>query len=453
MNDIVIIGAGISGLAAAWELEKRGVQPLILEQTRRAGGVILTERAEGFVVDGGPDSLLVQKPAGVELCRELGLGERLFPTLMPRTAFVLKRGRLVALPDASFLGLPTRIGPFVRSELFSPGGKLRMATEFLRFRGLDADESIGHFIGRRFGGEAVDYLAEPLLAGIHAGDVNQLSIRSLFPRLVDLERTHGSVLRGLSSAPPHAPSAQGAFVSLPTGIAELPEALANALGPDVFQYNTCVRQISGRGPYKLTLDTDEAIYARVVIVAIPAWSAAQMLASLDTTLGLRCADIPYASTATVAFGLRQDQVRHPLRGTGFVVPRRERKLLMAGTWVSSKWPKRAPEGQVLLRAFIGGATDPTALHRNDLDLARMAFQELAALLGISGDPSLVRLFRWVRATPQYTVGHADRVRAIEERLARFPGVFVTGSGYRGTGIPDCIADARATAAKAAAAVY
>jgi oxygen-dependent protoporphyrinogen oxidase len=448
-NNVVIIGAGISGLAAAWELKKRGLRPLILERSGRAGGVIVTDRTEGFVIDGGPDSLLVQKPAAVDLCRELGLGDRLFPTLPPRTAFVLKRGQLVPLPEASFLGLPTRLGPFVKSRLFSPVGKLRMATEVLRARRAPADESIAQFIGRRFGREAVDYLAEPLLAGIHAGDVTQLSMRSLFPRLVALEQSHGSILRALSATPAHAPSAQGAFVSLPGGIAELPEALVKALGPDVFRFHAHVRQISGRGPYKLTLDTDEAIHARVVIVTAPAWSAAQMLASLDTTLGMRCADIPYASTATVAFGLRREQIRHPLQGSGFVVPRRERRLLMAGTWVSSKWPQRAPEGHVLLRAFIGGATDPGALNRNDLDLARLAFQELSALLGITDDPMLVRLFRWVRATPQYTVGHAARIAVIEERLARYPGMFVTGSGYRGTGIPDCIADAQATAAAAA----
>jgi protoporphyrinogen/coproporphyrinogen III oxidase len=452
VNKIVVIGAGISGLAAAWELKQRGLEPLVLERSGRAGGVILTERVEGFVIDGGPDSLLVQKPAAVDLCRELGLGDRLFPTLPPRTAFVLKRGRLVPLPEASFLGLPTRMRPFVQTRLFSLGAKLRMATELLRMRGADADESIASFIGRRFGREAVDYLAEPLLAGIHAGDVDQLSVRSLFPRLVALEQTHGSILRGLFNGPTHTGSTQGAFVSLPKGIGELPEALANALGADVFRYHTAVRQISGRGPYKLTLDTDEAIYASTVIVTIPAWSAAQMLASLDTELAMRCADIPYASTATVAFGLRRAQVNHPLQGTGFVVPRRDRQLLMAGTWVSSKWPHRAPDGHVLLRAFIGGATDPSALHRNDDELARLAFQELAALLQITGDPSLIRVFRWIRATPQYTVGHAARVGVIDERLARFPGMFVTGSGYRGTGIPDCIADARATAAQAALAV-
>jgi len=452
LNSVVIIGAGISGLAAAWELKKRGLEPLILERNHRAGGVILTERIGGFVIDGGPDSLLVQKPAAIELCRELGLGDRLFPTLLPRTAFVLKRGRLIPLPEASVLGLPTRVRPFVGSPLFSLRGKIRMATELLRARGTDTDESIAQFIGRRFGREAVEYLAEPLLAGIHAGDVDQLSVRSLFPRLAALERTHGSVLRGLSATPPQSGSTPGAFVSLPGGIAELPEALARALGPGAFRYNSCVRQISGNGPYKLTLDTDEALYARVVIVTVPAWSAAPMLASLDTALGLSCADIPYASTVTVAFGLRRDQIRHPLKGTGFVVPRRDRKLLMAGTWVSSKWPHRAPEGHVLLRAFIGGATNPTALHRNDDDLAGLALDELSRLLGIEGDPALVRVFRWIRATPQYTVGHAERIAAIDGRLAGFAGMFVTGSGYRGTGIPDCVADARATAAKAAALI-
>ena len=450
MTDVVIIGAGIAGLAAAWELKKRGLQPLVLEQSGRAGGVITTERVDGFVIDGGPDSLLVQKPAAIELCRELGLGDRLFPTNPPRTAFVVRNGRLIELPEASFLGLPTKIGPFIKSSLFSSAGKLRMATEVLRPRGGDRDESIGSFIGRRFGREAVDYLAEPLLAGIHAGDVNRLSIHSLFPRLVALERSHGSVLRGLSAAMAKAPrSSSGAFVSLPRGIAELPEALVTALGPEVVRYNTRVMQISGASPYKLTLDTDASIYAARVIVTVPAWAAASMFNSIDTTLARLCAEIPYASTATTAFALQRDQIAHPLNGTGFVVPRVERKALMAGTWVSSKWPHRAPEGQALLRGFLGGATDPHVLDRSDDALAKIAFDELKVMLGISGIPSLVRVFRWPRATPQYVVGHAERITRIEERLAMRRGLFVCGSAYRGTGIPDCISDARATAAAAA----
>jgi oxygen-dependent protoporphyrinogen oxidase len=451
MNDVVIIGAGISGLAAAWELKRRGLQPLVVEQSGRAGGVIVTDRIEGFVIDGGPDSILVQKPAAVELCRELGIADRLFPTMPPRTAYVVRDGRLTPLPEASFLGIPTNIGAFITSGLFSVRGKLRMASELVRPArpAGQGDESIGSFIRRRFGREAVDYLAEPLLAGIHAGDVDQLSIQSLFPRLVALEQSHGSVLRGLSRAIAHTPrSSSGAFVSLPTGIAELPEALLRALGPDVVRYNTRVVQISGGSPYKLTLDTDAAIYTQRVIVTVPGWAAASMFNSLDTTLARLCADIPYASTATVFFGLKRDRIAHPLRGTGFVVPRVERKALMAGTWVTSKWPHRAPEGYALLRCFLGGATNPAILDQGDDSLAALAFSELRTLLGITGEPLLTRVYRWSRATPQYHVGHADRIAQIEQRLAALPNLYVTGSAYRGTGLPDCIADGRATAAAA-----
>lgn len=446
-RDVVIIGAGVAGLAAAWELRRRGIDPLILEQGSRAGGVVHTERTDGFVIDGGPDALLVQKPAAVELCAELGLRDRLFPTLLPRTAFVLRAGALVPLPEASVLGLPTRLAPFARSPLFSWAGKARMALELVRPPRAPADESIGAFVRRRFGHEAVEYVAEPLLAGIHAGDVDQLSIQSLFPRLVALEQEAGSVIRGLQAQPPASPD--GAFVSLPGGMGELTEALLARLGPERVCYHARVAQISGPGPYKVTLHTDAAIYARVVIVTAPAWAAASMLRSLDGGVSRLCADIPYASSATVVFALAREQVGHPMQGTGFVVPRKERKRLMAGTWVTSKWPRRAPDGQVLLRAFLGGARDPRVLECGDDQLAAMAFEELAALLDIRGEPSLTRVFRWPRATPQYVVGHAARVRQIDERLARWPGIFVTGSGYRGTGIPDCVADARATAARAA----
>jgi oxygen-dependent protoporphyrinogen oxidase len=448
MIDVAIIGAGISGLAAAWELKKRGAAPLILEQSGRPGGVIRTDRVDGFVIDAGPDSMLVQKPAAVDLCRELGLADRLIATTPPRTAFVVRNGQLIELPEASFLGLPTRLGPFVKSALFSWPGKVRMATEVARPRAQRRDESISSFIARRFGREAVDYLAEPLLAGIHVGDVNELSIHALFPRLVALEQSHGSVLRGLSSTMARAPaSSKGAFVSLPTGIAELPETLAAALGPDTFRYQTRVVQISGASPYKLTLDTDASIYAERVIVTVPAWAASSMFASVDAPLARLCADIPYASSATIFFGLKREQIAHPMNGSGFVVPRIERKALLAGTWVTSKWAARAPEGYALLRGFVGGATNPDILERSDDTLAKIAFDELKERLGITARPLWTRVYRWPRATPQYTVGHLDRVRRIEERLAAFPGLFVTGSAYRGTGLPDCIADARAVAVR------
>lgn len=450
MRDVVIIGAGIAGLSAAWELRTRGQAPLIVEASPRAGGVIRTDRVDGFVIDAGPDSILVHKSAGLDLCRELGLAERLHPTLPPRTAFVLKHGRLVPLPESSFLGLPTRVKPFLTTRLFSWRAKLRMALETLTpARHAAGDESIGQFMRRRFGDEAVTFLAEPLLAGIHAGDVEQLSIGALFPALVDAERTRGSVLRALF-ATRRPTSAQGAFVSFPGGTIELVNRLADALDEGAIYYNAGVESIGGRAPFALALTTGETIETKAVIVTAPAWAAASILRGLDAELSNLCASIPYASTATVAFGLARDQVAHPLRGTGFVVPRSEGRQVMAGTWVSSKWPHRAPDGHVLVRAFLGGAQITDLLSKSDDELAAIAFGELASILDIAGAPVLTRVFRWPRATPQYHVGHLDTVRRIDERLAHLPGLFVCGSGYRGTGIPDCIADARASAARASA---
>jgi protoporphyrinogen/coproporphyrinogen III oxidase len=449
MQAAIIVGAGIAGLAAAYESRRRGVQPLVLEASGRAGGVIGTEHVDGFVIDPGPDSILVQKPAAVALCRELGIADRLVSTLPPRTAFVLRSGRLVTLPDASFLGLPTRLGSLLSTRLFSWPAKLRMGLELLRpARQDESDESIGHFMRRRFGDEAVRYLAEPLLAGIHAGDVEQLSVHALFPRLAEAERSHGSVLRTLF-ATRRPPSTQGAFVSFREGLGEIVTALVAALGAGTIRYDAPVARISGRGPFAVELESGETLEARRVIVAIPAWGAAPLLDAIDAPLAEACREIPYASSATVFFGLRREQVRHDLHGTGFVVPRSEGRGLMAGTWISSKWPDRAPAGHVLMRAFVGGATNPAIVDRSDDELIAGAFDELASILGINGAPLLTRVYRWRRATPQYNVGHLDRVRRIDERLRAIPGLSVTGSGYRGTGLPDCIADGRAAAAAAA----
>ena len=446
--DVAIVGGGIAGLAAAYELRKRGVSVQILEAGPRPGGVIRTERIDRWVIDGGPDSMLVQKPAAVALCRELGLGDRLISTLTPRTAYVLRDGRLHPLAEGSFLGFPLRFGALARSSLFTLGGKLRLAGELLipGHRG-DEDESIGAFVRRRFGEEAVDYLAEPLLAGIHAGDVEQLSMRALFPRLIEAERQSGSVLRAFRAL--HVtPSPRGAFVSLPGGTGELVDALVATM-PGVVRSDTRVTELRRAGSVILESSAGR-IDARAVILAVPAYVAASLLRALDTTLAAFCDAVPYASTATVAFGYRRDQVAHPMEGTGFVVPRVERSALLAGTWVTSKWPGRAPDGHVLLRGFLGGGRDPQRLDDSDEELIETARDELGELLGISGEPVITRLFRWTRQSPQYEVGHLQRVAAIDDHLASLPGVFLTGSGFRAIGIPDCIADARATASRAAA---
>jgi oxygen-dependent protoporphyrinogen oxidase len=446
--DVAIVGGGIAGLAAAFDLQNRGLTVRVLEASDRAGGVIATERFDDWVIDCGPDSLLVQKPAAVTLCRELGIADRLVSTLTPRTAFVLRDGRLHAIAEGSFLGFPITFGALARSRLFSLAGKVRMASEVvLPRRTIDEDESIGAFVSRRFGREAVDYLADPLLAGIHAGDVDRLSIRALFPRLVDAERRSGSVIRALRALHVR-PSPQGAFVSLPGGTGELVDTLSKALAPGIVVTGARATSLQRTGAYAID-STAGRVQARSVVLAVPAYVAGSLMRPIDPGLGELCNEIPYASTATVAFGYRRDQVAHPLRGTGFVVPRTEGLALLAGTWVSSKWPGRAPDGHVLLRGFLGGGRDPRRLEASDAELVETAQRELTDLLEISEAPIFSRLYRWTRQSPQYEVGHLHRVISIERRLLALPGLFVTGSGFKAIGIPDCISDGRATAARAA----
>jgi protoporphyrinogen/coproporphyrinogen III oxidase len=446
--DVAVVGGGIAGLAAAYELQRRGLTTRVFEATTRPGGVILSDRFDGWVVDGGPDALLVQKPAAVALARELGLSDRLHPTLTPRTSYVLRDGRLYPIAEGSFLGFPLSAKALARSNLFTLAGKLRMALEVLvPKRTATGDESIGAFVRRRFGQEAADYLADPLLAGIHAGDKDRLSIQALFPRLVAAERESGSVIRAFRAL--HVkPSPQGAFVSLPGGIGELVDRLVAALAPETIVTSARITDVRRAGTFVLD-GPSGAIAAGAVILAVPAYAAAGLLRAIDTQVAGLCDMMPYASTATVAFGYRRDQIGHPLKGTGFVVPRIERNPLLAGTWVSSKWPHRAPDGHVLLRGFLGGGRDPHRLERPDQELIDTAREALEDLLDISGQPLFSRLYRWTRQSPQYEVGHLERVAQIERRLARVPGLYVAGSGFRAIGIPDCIADARATATKAA----
>lgn len=446
--DVAIVGGGITGLAAAYELQRRGVRTRVLEAAPRPGGVIVTERFDDWVVDGGPDSLLVQKPGAVALCRELGIADRLAATLLPRTAFVLRDGRLHPLVEGSFLGFPLSAGALAGSTLLTWAGKLRLASEMFVARGTSEDESIAAFVRRRFGEEAADYIAEPLLAGIHAGDADRLSIRALFPRLWEAERQGGSVLRSFRALRVRS-SPQGAFVSLPGGVGELVDALAGALTPGTLVTAARVGELRRARTYVVQTDGG-TVEAPVVVLCVPAYVAAHLLRGVDTTLAGLCDGVPYASSATVAFGYRRDQVRHSLRGSGFVVPRVERNPLLAATWVSSKWPGRAPEGHVLLRAFLGGGRDPHRLERDDEEIIDSARAALEQTLAIEGLPLFARLFRWPRQSPQYEVGHLERVAAIERRVGSLPGLFLAGSGFRAIGIPDCIADGRDTAARAAA---
>lgn len=448
--DVAVIGAGVSGLAAAYELRQRNRSFLAFERSSRAGGVVQTEHAGAFVLDAGPDALLVQKPAALALCRELGISDRLMPTKLPRTAYVLRKGVLHPLPPASILGFPTQVRPLLASQLFSFGAKLRMAAEVAIPRKREpGDESIAQFVRRRFGSEAVDAIAEPLLAGIHAGDVDRLSMRALFPRLVEAEARSGSVIRAFR-AHRGSESADGAFRSFPNGIGELIDGLMNAVTPQCVRLDSRVTRIDRhQGGYVVHVDGAPQVIARSVILAVPAFVAADLLQPVDEVLARHCQAIPYLDSATVAFAFPRENISHNLAGTGFVVPRTEGIRITAGAWITSKWPDRAPEGYALLRAFLGGARDPSVLEKSDAELTQMALGDLRNILGIRGEPTLTRVYRWKNASPQQNVGHGDLMARIDARLAGHPGLFVSAAGFRGVGIPDCIGDARATAALAA----
>jgi oxygen-dependent protoporphyrinogen oxidase len=459
VSQVIIVGGGIAGLSTAFELHRRGISFTLLEAGGRAGGVILSEQIDRFTIDAGPDSLLVQKPDGIRLCAELGLKEHLVATKRPRLAYIQRDGRLHPLPAASVLGIPTKWGPFIRTPLFSWPGKLRMGMELgIARRAGDDDESIGAFMERRFGTEAKEYLAEPLLAGIHAGDVDRLSLRALFPRFREVERTHGSLLRGfrkepLKRAPP--PDAAGlpdgddggVFRSLTGGLSGLIDALVRSLPAESIWLRTPATSLSHNGTGYRVASGAGALSAESVVLASPAFATARIVRAVNPTLAELCEQVPYASTATVALAFPRSAVAHPLNGSGFVVPRVERTGILAASWLSSKWPGRAPDDRVLMRTFVGGARDPKGFELEDRQLVALSIKALRPLLGISGEPLFTRVYRWERASAQHEVGHIGRLARIEDALARHPGLFITGSGFRGVGIPDCVADGRATASK------
>ena len=444
---IAIVGGGIAGLAAAYELASRGVPFQLFERSSRLGGIIRTEHVDGFVIEAGPDSFLAQKPAALELCHSLGLESQLISSTPPRTAFVLKRGRLHSLPSPSVLGIPATWRGIARYDLLGPAARVRLALEPLAPKlARPGDESVASFFRRRFGPATVPLVAEPLLGGIHAGDIESLSLSSLFPRFVEAERRHGSVLRAFRNAR-RTPPPDGLFRSLAGGMGDLVRALEDRMPAGSLHRDTPVESLVRNGEDWRVRAGGTLHTARAIVLACPAREAARLLQPLDGRASELCNQVPYVSTVSIALAWPRGAVRHPLRGSGFVVARRANPVrITACTWVSSKWSGRAPTGTVLLRAFAGGSHDPAVVDLDDRELVEMAVRDLSGLLGITGPPLLSRVYRWRDAGAQHNVGHIARVAEIEGRLARYRGLVVAGSGFRSVGIPDCIADGRAAAA-------
>ena len=443
--DVAVVGGGITGLTAAYEARRRGLSAVVLEAAPRPGGLVDTDHIDGFTIEAGPDSLLALKAAGVDLCRDLGLADDLQTVKPPRSAFVLKGRTLHPLPSPSLLGLPVGWRALLRYDLLAPAERIRLALEpFVPSRRSAEDESVASFFRRRFGRATVDLIAQPLLGGIHAGDVERLSMQRLFPRLVEIERTHGHVLDLRS--PAAARERKPVFVAPAAGMRSIVDALVDRLGDCIVAGAAVVglERTAADGWTIWTRGPDRPVKARAVVLAVPAYAAASILQSIDQDAARLSGEIQYASSAGVALAWRRADVAHPLAGPGFVVARKYSSVrITACTWVSSKWAHRAPDDAVLIRAFVGGAHDPGAVDLDDESIAGVVRRDLADVLGIAAAPILTRVYRGRRASVQHDIGQTERITAIEARLAAHPGLFVAGSGFRAVGIPDCIADARA----------
>jgi protoporphyrinogen/coproporphyrinogen III oxidase len=457
---LAVVGGGIAGLAAAHRAlelaRERGIdlELTLLEARDRLGGTIETERAAGFLVESGPDSFISEKPWALALCRRLGVEDRLVRTDdRHRRTFVWHRGRLHPLPDGFQLLAPTRMTPFLTSSLFSWPGKLRMALDLvLPRRTTGGDETLGAFVRRRLGREALERVAQPLVAGIYTADPDELSLGATMPRFLELERRERSVILALWRASQRAPMAgtSGArwslFVTFADGMSELVDALARTFPAGAVRLkqraNALERHLGG---WRLALGAGEALEADRVIVATESHAAARLLRYVDPQLGALLSEITYTSAATVSLGYRRADVPHPLDGFGFVVPHTEGRALLAGTFSSVKYPGRAPEGFVLLRAFLGGALGAQAIEDDDDRIASRARSELADALGVVAAPVLTRVHRHPASMPQYRLGHLDRVAAIEHKMAALPGLRLAGAAYRGVGISDCVHSGEAAA--------
>ena len=451
---LVVVGAGISGLAAAHRAVERAREqgrPLeltVLEGADRVGGTIQTEQRDGFLVEGGPDSFLSEKPWALALCQRIGLEERLVRTDDRfRRTFVVWGGRLHPLPEGFQLLAPTRLAPLLASRLFSWPGKLRMACDLVLPRGGDPDESLGAFVRRRLGREALERVAQPLVAGIYTADPDELSLSATMPRFLEMERRERSVILALWRAARKAPAqhagTSGArwslFVTLARGMDELVQALAARLPAGAVRLKERVTEVAREdGRWRIATAGGVAYEADALVLAPEAHQAARMLRYVDPALTHLLEGIPHASSATVSLAYRRADVWHPLDGFGFVVPHVERRPIIACTFSSVKYAGRAPEGHVLLRVFLGGALNEGVLQGDDATLVTTAREQIGPLLGITAEPELARVARHARAMPQYHVGHAARAAAIEQAVSRHPGLRLVGGAYRGVGIADCV---------------
>lgn len=385
---------------------------------------------EGCTLEGGPDSFLAIKPAAVELIREVGLGDEIIGSNDElRTTYILRRGKLEPLPDGMMMMIPTKIMPVVKSNLLGWGTKIKMGLEYFRRPSKHDDRSVREFLVDHYGQESVDYLAEPLLAGVYGGDPGELSVNSVLTRFVELESKYGSLTRAVLSQP--RPKGSGPlFRTLKRGLSELIDALTPSA--DVVHGTAELIERTEDG-YRVRVNGDW-IEASEVVLAIRAYQSAELLKPFDTALADLLQQVPYTSSLTLSIGYRKADVSDLPAGHGFLVPKRERKHVKACTFVARKFNYRVPEHLVVLRCFMSGHS----LEETDAALLETAREELRAIIGLTATPLFHTIHRWPGAMAQYTVGHSKRIDEVRARVGRLPGLYVIGNAFDGIGIPDCI---------------
>ncbi len=430
---------------------------MLVEADDRLGGVIRTERAEGFVMEAGPDSFISEKPEAAALCRELGLGDDLMGSNDDkRITYILHRGRMTPLPDGLMLLVPTRLWPMAATPLLSFSSKLSLAAEWFSkppaATSDDADESIASFVRRHFGDDMLENIADPLLAGVFGGDSNALSVRAVLPRFWEMERQSGSLTRatlelrrarrqaGSTTPPP-------LFLTLRGGLDRLVARLAEQIDPQRIHLGRRVSALERSGDesspcFIARTEDGGAFEGEAVILGLPPPAAAKITAGISPRLTILLGEIPMSSSLTVSLGFGEGTPSQLPPGFGFLVPRSAKRRLLAATFVHAKFPHRAPEGCALIRGFLGGTHDPYVLRLSDVEIVELVRTELAEILDFRAEPRVARVARWPDSMPQYPVGHLKRLAALDEELARLPGVFLAGNAYSGIGISDCIRTAQ-----------
>ncbi len=451
MKKVAVIGAGISGLSTAYAVEQLAgeagldVEVTVLEREKRTGGKIWSIKEEGYLCEWGPNGFLDSKPMTLELCDQLGIREQLERSNdNARKRFIYSGGMLNRLPEN---------GPmFLQSKLISWPGKIRLAQEFVKPKRTDGvDETLADFARRRLGPEALDKLIGPMVSGIFAGDPETMSLKSCFPRIHELEQEYGGLLKAMiklakkkkaeikaGKQVASAAGPGGVLTSFVGGIQELTDATVGELKGEVKTGSAVAALKPVSGGWQITLADGSSIDADVVVSAAPAHILKELTKEFDVALSELLAGIPYAPMNVVCFGYEREKIARDLDGFGYLIPKKEGCEILGTLWDSSIFPKRAPEGHVLLRSMMGGATNPEAISLSDEEVKQRTMAELKKIMGIIVDPDFVRVFRHERAIPQYIVGHAGRLAAIEGNLKQHSGLVLTGNAFFGVGLNDCV---------------